>query len=128
MALIDTINRFAHPRCGQSPCQEVKQMKITFSIPERIHGHEVGNALILGAEKSHLCEGNEMLEIEGGVGVKVILLLSPEGADSTQSYIAYEWNGGSWGIVELPIFTFEKIALGEFAPLQNSARADFSLN
>jgi len=75
MALIDTINRFAHPRCGQSPCQEVKQMKITFSIPERIHGHEVGNALILGAEKSHLCEGNEMLEIEGGVGVKVLCIL-----------------------------------------------------
>ena len=100
-------------------------MKITFSIPEKIHGHEVGNALVLGAEKSHLCEGNEMLEIHGEVGVKVVLLLSPEGTDSTQSYIAYEWNGGSWTVVELPIFTFEKIALGEFAPIQDSAKAGF---
>ena len=103
-------------------------MKITFAIPEKIHGHEVGNALVLEAQNSHLCEGNELLEIEGEIGVKVVLLLTPDGAQAAQSYIAYEWNGASWGQVELPIFTFEKIALGEFAPIQNSASVDFSLD
>ncbi|MEX1061600.1 MAG: hypothetical protein WEC39_00575 [Patescibacteria group bacterium] len=101
-------------------------MKITFNIPDQIHGHEVGNAFVLEAKGSHLCEGNELLEIEGEVGVKVVLLLTPAGADSAQSYIAYEWNGASWGQVELPVFTFEKIALGEFAPLNESAKADLS--
>lgn len=90
-------------------------MKIRFSIPDKIHGHEVGNALVLGAKKSHLCEGNELLEIDGDEGVKVVLLLTPEGAQTTQSYVAYEWNGGSWSLVELPIFTFDKVNTSSYS-------------
>ena len=100
-------------------------MKIKFYIPEKIQGHEVGNALVLGAERSHLCEGNEVLEIEGGRGVQVVLLLTPDGADTAQSYVAYEWGRNQWQQVELPIFTFDKIALGEMVKIEEKEKQTY---
>jgi len=102
--------------------KKIVMKKLRFYIPEKIQGHEVGNALVLGAERSHLCEGNELLEIEGGRGVKVVLLLAPEGTEAAQSYTAFEWNGSDWETIELPVYTFNKVVLGELLEVEGKNR------
>ena len=96
-----------------NPAEESKKMNLTFYIPEKIQGHDVGNALVLGAEESNL-RSDDVLEIQGGREVKVVLLLTPEGFEDTQSYVAYEWSGQSWVQVELPVFTFDKVSTEKY--------------
>ncbi|NIT04599.1 hypothetical protein GTO10_06945 [Candidatus Saccharibacteria bacterium] len=87
-------------------------MKLKFLIPKALQNHKISGAVVIDARDAVLLD-EEVIELEGEAGAKVVLLLAPEEEGSTSSYAAFEFDGQRWGQVELPIFAFEEIVLKE---------------